>query len=89
MDHNLLQAQLEAIFNGENAGGDTANCDILFVGPNRVAEITRRSTCGGDATTVRFRPHLPLEEALVYVKRYKEKGTFKHGNEPDRPGDSD
>lgn len=83
MDYSLLQAQLQAVFNGENAGGKTMNCHILFVGPDRVAEITRCSTCGGDATIVKFRPYLSLEEALLHVKKYSGKGSFKHGDGPD------
>ncbi len=83
MDHSLLRAQMQSVLDGENAGGKTMNCSVLFVGADLVAEISRRSTCGGDSTTVKFRPCLSLEEALLHVKKYKEKGTFKHGDGKD------
>lgn len=76
---DLIQALLEQIFQGEQAGGTTGTVNICMSSPTRCRKVERFSTCGGDATTIVFDPPLALDEALLYAKRYTEKGTFTHG----------
>lgn len=74
----LITALLRQLFGKEQAGGTTMSVTINMVSPTHCEEVSRYSTCGGDRTKVEFIPPLPLDEALLYANRYKEKGVFTH-----------
>ena len=74
----LLEVLLKQLFGAEQAGGTTMAINIAMRSETSCVKIDRFSTCGGDETSVRFDPPLPLEEALLHARKYSDKGTFVH-----------
>lgn len=74
----LVTALLENLFGAEQAGGHTMSVTVVMTSSALCSRISRCSTCGGDETSISFKPPLPLEEALLHAAKYKEKGGFTH-----------
>ena len=72
----LLRVLLKQLFEGEQCGGTTIAVSISMVAEDTCSRITRVSTCGGDTTTIEFKPPLLLENALLEARTYTSKGNF-------------
>lgn len=77
---DLLQSLLRQLFGKEQCGGETMAVSISMVSPIHCSKIIKVSTCGGDVTGIAFDPPLPLEEALLHSRHYKNKGSYTHTN---------
>jgi hypothetical protein len=69
---------LEKLIGESQAGGVTMSVEIFMVSPTHCGKITRYSTCGGDATVIKFDPPMRLDKALVEAQEYTQKGHFVH-----------
>lgn len=74
----LITALLRQIFGKEQCGGETMAVNIHMPSTTHCSCIYRFSSCGGDATEIKFKPPLPLEEALLHARKYTEKGSFTY-----------
>lgn len=74
----LITALLKEIFRVNQCGGTTMAIGIHMVSGTLCSEIKRFSTSGGDETRITFDPPLPLEEALLQARHYKNKGFYTH-----------
>lgn len=74
----LLRALLENIFGEAQCGGTTMSLRILMISPTLCSSVSRYSTCGGDETSIKFTPPIPLDEALLHASKYTDKGSFEH-----------
>ncbi len=74
----LINALLREIFDKKQAGGVTMAVKIHMASYTLCSQIVLVSTCGLDETVIDFVPSLPLEEALLQARKYKEKGHFRH-----------
>lgn len=74
----FIKALLQQIFGKEQCGGITFAVVISLSSATHCSQIKRFSSCGGDETTIDFKPYLPLEEALLHARKYTEKGVFTH-----------
>jgi hypothetical protein len=72
----LLHALLNELFGKAQAGGTTVTVSLVLSSPTHCSRIDRYSTCGGDVTRIRFDPPILIEEALLRVRGYTEKGEF-------------
>ena len=72
----LIEVLLKQLFKGEQCGGTTMAVNISMVSEGACSQIVRVSTCGGDTTTIQFKPPLLLEEALLKARVYTSNGNF-------------
>ena len=80
----LFGALLKAVFDSKAASGGSVMCvNIHMISETHCSEITKSSSAGLDPTTIKFRPYLPIEDALLAARNYAGKGTFKHGDGKD------
>jgi hypothetical protein len=78
MSMELIRALLNNLFGGTNAGGKTMAVVVHLESATHCSFVKRYSTCGGDETSVKFTPPLPLEEALLHAAKYTAKGSYEH-----------
>ena len=74
----LLEILLKQLIGAEQCGGTTMAIEISMGSSSLCSAIKRFSTCGGDLTTIKFIPSLPLEHAILHARDYTEKGSFEH-----------
>ncbi len=72
----LIEVLFRQLFKKEQCGGTTIAVNISMVSESLCSQVVRVSTCGGDTTTIQFKPPLLLEEALLKARVYTSNGNF-------------